>query len=144
MDAPLGVALMMPNLDSLGRLTPFSVQEAQLSPRDRAMRRVNWNLASCHATVLQKLLIRQALTKSMVWSWRFSRMQRVIDNVLNHDPIESAAIVSSVINKPTTLSCVYHLFTDDLLWRNLLSPQCRNCSRDPDHAHLRSTRSSQD
>jgi len=41
MDAPLGVALMMPNLDSLGRLTPFSVQEAQLSPRDRAMRRVN-------------------------------------------------------------------------------------------------------
>ena len=42
------------------------VQEAQLSPRDRAMRRVNWNLANCHATV-QKLLIRQALTKSMVW-----------------------------------------------------------------------------
>ena len=31
-------------------------QEAQLSPRDRAMRRVNWNLANCHATV-QKLLI---------------------------------------------------------------------------------------
>ena len=26
-------------------------QEAQLSPRDRAMRRVSWNLASCHATV---------------------------------------------------------------------------------------------
>ena len=37
------------------------VQEAQLSPRDRAMRRVNWNLANCHATV-QKLLIRQVLT----------------------------------------------------------------------------------
>ena len=31
-------------------------EEAQLSPRDRAMRRVNWNLANCHATV-QKLLI---------------------------------------------------------------------------------------
>jgi len=31
----------------------------------RAMRRVNWNLANCHATV-QKLLIRQVLTKSMV------------------------------------------------------------------------------
>ena len=28
---------------------------------------------------------------------------------LNHDAIESAPIVSSVINKPTTLSCVYHL-----------------------------------
>ena len=26
-------------------------QEAQLSPRDRAMRRVSWNLANCHATV---------------------------------------------------------------------------------------------
>ena len=26
-------------------------QEAQLSPRDRAMRRVNRNLANCHATV---------------------------------------------------------------------------------------------
>jgi len=65
---------------------------------------------------------------------------------LNHDAIESAPIVSSVINKPTTLSCVglYHLFTDDLLWQNFLSPKCRNCSRDPDHAHLRSTHSSQD
>ena len=29
-------------------------QEAQLSPRDRAMRRVSWNLANCHAAV-QKL-----------------------------------------------------------------------------------------
>ena len=63
---------------------------------------------------------------------------------LNHDAIESAPIVSSVINKPTTLSCVYHLSTDDLLWRNFLSLQCRNCSRDPDHAHLGSTHSSQD
>ena len=53
----------------------------------------------------------------------------------NHDEIESAPIVSSVINKPTTLSCVYHLSTDDLLWRNFLSLQCRNCSRDPDHAY---------
>jgi len=30
------------------------------------------------------------------------------------------------------------------LWRNFLSPQCRNCSRDPDHAHLGNTHSSQD
>ena len=37
---------------------------------------------------------------------------------LNHDAIESAAVVSSVINKSTTLSCVYHLSTDDLLRRN--------------------------
>jgi len=27
------------------------VQEAQISPRDSAMRRVSWNLANCHATV---------------------------------------------------------------------------------------------
>jgi len=58
----------------------YIIQEAQLSPRDRAMRRVNWNLANCPATV-QKLLIRQVLTKSMAWSWRFSRRQCVIDNV---------------------------------------------------------------
>ena len=32
----------------------------------------------------------------------------------------------------------------DLLWRNFLSPQRRNCSRDPDHAHLGNTHSSQD
>ena len=64
---------------------------------------------------------------------------------LNHDATESAPIVSGVINKPTKSSCVglYHLYADDLLWRNYLSPQCRNCSRDPDHAHLGSS-SSQD
>ena len=37
-------------------------QEAQLSPRDRAMRRVSWNLANCHATV-QKLLVQQVLNQ---------------------------------------------------------------------------------
>jgi len=40
-------------------------QEAQLSPSDRALRLVSSNLASCNATV-QKLLIRQVLTKLMV------------------------------------------------------------------------------
>ena len=44
-------------------------QEAQLSPRDRAMRHVTWNLANCHATV-QKLLVRQVLNKSKLWRWR--------------------------------------------------------------------------
>ena len=38
------------------------------------------NLANCHATV-QKLLIRQVLTKLMVWSWTFSRRQCVMNNV---------------------------------------------------------------
>ena len=45
------------------------LQEAQLSPRDRAMRRVTWNLANCHATV-QKLLVRQVLNKLNLRSWR--------------------------------------------------------------------------
>jgi len=42
------------------------VQEAPLSPSDRAMRLVSSNLANCHATV-QKLLIglRQVLTELM-------------------------------------------------------------------------------
>ena len=40
-------------------------QEAQLSPSDRAMRLVSGNLVNYHATV-QKLLIRQVLTKPMV------------------------------------------------------------------------------
>jgi len=44
-----------------------NVQEAQLSPSDHAMRRVNRNLANYHATV-QKLLVRQVLNKSKLWS----------------------------------------------------------------------------
>ena len=73
-----------------------------------------------------------------------SKAMRDRQCALNHETVESTPIVSSVINKPTTLSCVYHLSTDDLLLRNFLSPQCRNCSRDPDHAHLGNTHSSQD
>jgi len=54
------------------------IQAAQLSPSDRAMRLVSSNLANYHATV-QKLLIRQVLNKPMVWSWRFSWRQCVIN-----------------------------------------------------------------
>ena len=53
-------------------------QEAPLSPRDRAMRLVSSNLANYHATV-QKILIRQVLTKPMVLSWRFTWRQCVIN-----------------------------------------------------------------
>jgi len=53
-------------------------QEAQLSPRDRAMRLVSSNLVNYHATV-QKLLIRQVLTKPIVRSWRFSWRQCAIN-----------------------------------------------------------------
>ena len=53
-------------------------QEAQLSPSDRAMRLVSSNHDNYHATV-QKLLIRQVLTNPMVWSWRLSWRQCVIN-----------------------------------------------------------------
>jgi len=43
------------------------IQEAQLSPSDRAMCHVSRNLANYHATV-QKLLVRQVLIKSKLWS----------------------------------------------------------------------------
>jgi len=59
---------------------------------------------------------------------------------LNHDVIKSLS-----------LSCRCHIQIDDsrvvdinFLCRNFLSPRCRNCLRDPDHAHLGNTRSSQD
>jgi len=44
------------------RFHQLSEQEAQLSPRDRAMRHVSRNFASCHAT-MQKLLERQVLNQ---------------------------------------------------------------------------------
>ena len=54
-------------------------QEAQLSQRDRAMRRVSWNLANCHATV-QKLLVWQAVNQvSAVANWPV-RQNRTIDS----------------------------------------------------------------
>ena len=69
---------LCPGLSSWASTT--KVQEAPLSLSDRAMRLVSSNLANYHATV-QKLLTRQVLTKSMVWSWRFSQRQCVIYNV---------------------------------------------------------------
>jgi len=53
-------------------------QEVQLSPRDRTMRRVSWNLANCHTSV-QKLLVRQILNKSKLWSWRVTVGKCVIN-----------------------------------------------------------------
>jgi len=55
-----------------------SWQEAPVSPRDRAMRHVSWNLANCHATV-QKLLVRQVLNKLKLWSWRVTVSRCVIN-----------------------------------------------------------------
>ena len=72
------------------------------------MRRVSWNLASCHATV-QKLLIRQFLTISMVWDLVEAMRDRQC--ALSHDATESALIVSGVINKPTTVQlCILPVY----------------------------------
>ena len=64
---------------------------------------------------------------------------------VNHDATELLSLPDRC-HKQTDhgLGYGYHLYTDDLLWRNFLSPQCRNCSRDHDHAHLGNTHSSKD
>jgi len=43
---------LLPSAKPIARLIDDRAvfQEAQLSPRDRAMRRVSWNLANCHAS----------------------------------------------------------------------------------------------
>jgi len=98
------------------------LQEAQLSQRDRAMRRVSWNLANCHATV-QKLLVRQVLNKLNLRSWRVTVGQCVINMCTQpwHDQV--ACIVLQVLktNRPR-VSCGYHVYNDDLLWWHFLSP----------------------
>ena len=58
---------------------------------------------------------------------------------LNRDAVESLSL-SYRCHKQTDDGRVVYITcipsADDLLWRNFLSPQCRNSSRDPDHAHL--------
>ena len=85
-------------------------QEAQLLPSDRVMRLVSSNLANYQATV-QKILTRQVLTKPMVWSWRFSRRQCVINVCTQPRRDRVALIVSGIINKPTTDElCISHVY----------------------------------
>ena len=97
------------------------------------MRLVSSNLANCHASV-QKLLIRQVLTKLMVWSWRFSRRQCVMNNVHSTMTRPSRLPLSQVwgvINKPTTvelcISPVYRRlavakFSKSTVWKLLTWP----------------------
>jgi len=54
-------------------------QEAQLSPRDRAMRRVSCILANCHATV-QKLLVQQVLNQVSAVANCTVRQNRAVDS----------------------------------------------------------------
>ena len=95
------------------------------------------------ATQQSRNYIRQVLTKPMVWT--FSRRQCVINTV------------HSTMTRPSRFHCLRcHKQTDDCqvvyitcipttcCGESFQSPQCRNCSRDPDHAHLGSTHSSQD
>jgi len=94
------------------------------------MRRVNWNLANCHATV-QKLLVRQVLNKLKLWSWRVIVGQITMRNKHAHSIMTRSSRFHcsiGVIKKPTTdelWTSWYHLYTDDLLWRNFISPHLR-------------------
>jgi len=71
--------------------------------------------------------------------------QCVIKCALNHDAIESLPL-SDKRHKQTDhgrvvdITCIPTTSCDE----KFLRPQCRNCSRDPDHAHLGNTHSSQD
>ena len=56
-------------------------------------------------------------------------------------------LVHSATTRLTVVGAIHNLtvdefvdYTDDLLWRNFLSPKGRNYSRDPDHAHSVITR----
>ena len=91
--------------------------------------------------------VRQVLNKSKLWSWRV-KLGRGVVNICTQPWCVRVAFIVIVIHftchKQTDDGrIVYITYTDDLLWRNFLSPQCRNCSRDSDHAHLGSTHSSQ-
>jgi len=88
--------------------------------------------------------VRQVLTKSKLWSWRVKVSRCVVNMCTQTWRVRVAFIVLQVSSTNWwRSSCVYHLYTDDMLWRNFLSSQCRNCSRDRDHAHLGNTHSSQ-
>ena len=90
------------SMTAVGTLVEIS-QEAQLSPSDRTMHLVSSNLLANYRATMQKLLIWQVLTKPMVWSWRFSWRQCVI-NVCTQLRRDRVALIVSpgVINKPTT------------------------------------------
>ena len=108
------------------------------------MLRVSWNLANCHETV-QKLLVRQVLNKLKLWSWRVIVGQITMRNKHAHSIMTRSSRFHcsiGVINKPTTdelWTSLYHLYTDDLLWRNFLSPHLRLWAMPPfDRAHTTS------
>jgi len=98
---------------SIKRETPYtqgdiSVQEAQLSPRDRALRRISWSLANCHAT-MQKLLVRQVLNQvSAVANWP-AQQNRAADSAwraINYSgrPSELGGIIDFVDRRRPSLS----------------------------------------
>ena len=64
----------------------------------------------------------------------------MIDNVHSTMTPSSPLPLSQTDDVELCISPVYRR----LAVANFLSPQCRNCSSDPDHAHLGNTHSSQD
>ena len=107
-------------------------QKAQLSPSDRAMRLVSSNLANYHTTV-QKLLIRQVLTKPMVRSWRFSWKQCVINKLTTVELCISPAYRRLAVAK-FSKSTMYKLLTWPWplpLRKHSLITRLRLCMADP-------------
>jgi len=96
--------------------------------------------ASCHATV-QKLLVRQVLNKSKLKRYSKAMCNKHVHSTMTR--LSRFRCPVGVINKQTTIE----LWISPV-YRRLavakLSPQCRNCSDDPDLAHLGNTHSSQD
>ena len=75
---------------------------------------------------MQKLLVRQVQNNLKLWSCT-DKVGRCVINMctqLCHIQVAFIVVQVSQTNRRRS-SCVHHLYTDDLLWRNFLSPQCR-------------------
>ena len=57
-------------LDLVAFCTHSKIQEALLSPRDRTMRRVSWNLGNCHTTCRNYLYDTQRIRSRFASAWR--------------------------------------------------------------------------
>jgi len=84
--------------------------------------------------------VRQVLNKSKLWSWRVKVGRCVINMCTQPWRIWGRFhCLIGVINKPTTVElCISPVY------RRLAVAKFSICSRDPDHAHLWNTHSSQD
>ena len=101
-------------------------------------------LKSCQLPCnVQKLVVWQVLNKSKLWSWRV-KVGRCVKNMWTHRDATDSLSLSYRCHQETDDGQVVYItcIPTTCLWRDFLSPQCRNCSRDHDHTHLGNTHSS--